>query len=227
MKTILLTLIAILLPCTIFAWQGKVIGISDGDTITVLREQDTTKEQVKIRLYGIDCPESHQAFGSAAKQATSDLVFGKIVEVDEIDKDRYGRTVAVVIALDTERVLNADLLAQGYAWVYRQYCREMFCDAWKRLESDARKDGRGLWADVNATPPWEFRRNGRQVKASIEESSVDVKQDLATVYRGNIDSKVFHAPQCKHYSCASCTITFVAREAAISAGYKPCGICKP
>lgn len=94
-KILALTLFLIFLlifPCLSSAWSGKVVGIADGDTITVLQD----KKQVRIRLYGIDCPEGGQAFGKKAKQFTSEMVFGKIVEIDYIDTDRYGRIVALV-----------------------------------------------------------------------------------------------------------------------------------
>jgi endonuclease YncB( thermonuclease family) len=84
---------------------GKVIGISDGDTLTVLRG----REQVKIRLHGIDAPESGQDFGARAKQHASDLAFGKPVTVRPVEKDRYGRTVAEVI-LPGARSLNRQMV---------------------------------------------------------------------------------------------------------------------
>ena len=65
------------LPVTSEAWSGKVIGIADGDTITVLRD----KKDVRIRLYGIDCPEGGQAFSKRARQFTSKTVYRKVVEV--------------------------------------------------------------------------------------------------------------------------------------------------
>lgn len=83
--------------------------IADGDTITVLRD----KEQVRIRLYGIDCPEGGQAFGTKAKQFTSDQVFGKVVEVETVDTDRYGRTVALVT--EFKRLVNEELVNAGFA----------------------------------------------------------------------------------------------------------------
>jgi micrococcal nuclease len=85
-----------LLPSLFRAWSGKVVGVTDGDTITVLH----AGRGEKIRLYGIDCPEKGQAFGTKAKQATSTLVFGKVVEVALLDVDRYGRTVAFVWVAD-------------------------------------------------------------------------------------------------------------------------------
>jgi endonuclease YncB( thermonuclease family) len=121
-----------------WAWSGKVVGVADGDTITVLRD----KEQVKIRLYGIDCPEGGQAFGTKAKQFTSDMVFGKVVEVDHIDMDRYGRIVALVRVKGSS--VNAALVQEGLAWVYNYYCTLPFCEEWFVLQLKARDAKRGL-----------------------------------------------------------------------------------
>ncbi|MFP3871001.1 MAG: thermonuclease family protein [Syntrophobacteria bacterium] len=88
-----LTLIAFAtLPFSVWAWSGKVIGVADGDTITVLHG----KQQEKIRLYGIDCPEKRQAFGNEGRRFTSHLVLGKTVEVHRVTCDRYGSTVAIL-----------------------------------------------------------------------------------------------------------------------------------
>lgn len=86
--------------------EGKVVGISDGDTITVLTDE---KRQVKIRLYGVDCPESKQAYGTRARQSSSGHVFGKRVRVEVADTDRYGRTVGIVTGPDGT-VLNRALI---------------------------------------------------------------------------------------------------------------------
>ena len=145
-----------LLPTHSWAWSGKVVGVADGDTITVLRD----KEQVRIRLYGIDCPERHQAFGRRAKQFTSKLVYGKVVEVEVMATDRYGRTVALVAV--NKQILNEELLKAGYAWVYYQYCHEMICHAWADYQFAAKLDKRGLWRDPDPIPPWEFRRKKRK-----------------------------------------------------------------
>jgi micrococcal nuclease len=152
-SSLALALILLLsLPSLSWAWSGKVVGVTDGDTITVLH----AGRGEKIRLYGIDCPEKGQGFGSKAKQATSRLTFGKIAEVEPVDQDRYGRTVAFVKVGDT--LLNEELVRQGLAWVYAQYCKRPVCGEWVRLEAGARKAKRGLWADPQAIPPWEFRR---------------------------------------------------------------------
>ncbi len=126
------------LPLTAYAWSGMVVGVTDGDTIKVM---GTHNKQVKIRLYGIDCPEKGQAFGKKAKQFTSKLVYGKVVEVEVMDTDRYGRTVALVAV--NKQILNEELLKAGYAWVYYQYCHEMICHAWADYQFAAKLDKRG------------------------------------------------------------------------------------
>src|SRR5690349_3474309 len=82
--------------------KGKVVSIADGDTFTILTED---KEQVKIRLYGVDCPEKKQDFGTKAKQFTSNLCFGKVVNAQVKNNDRYGRKIALVI-LPNGRIVN-------------------------------------------------------------------------------------------------------------------------
>jgi len=132
-------------------WHGMVVGISDGDTITVLHDG----KGEKIRLYGIDTPEEHQAFGKKAKQFTSGMVYGKTVEVEIKDTDRYGRSVALIY-IDGQS-LNEALVKNGFAWVYRKYCKEAFCDDWLNLEIVARYGKVGLSSEPNPIPPWEFR----------------------------------------------------------------------
>jgi endonuclease YncB( thermonuclease family) len=156
LSSALFLIFLLIFPCLTWAWSGKVIGIADGDTITVLRDND----QVRIRLYGIDCPERGQAFSRKAKQFTSKMVFGKVVEVDHIDTDRYGRIVALVTVF--KRLVNEELVNAGFAWVYTRYCDRPICERWKALEQEARDAKRGLWVDPHAIPPWEFRRERRK-----------------------------------------------------------------
>lgn len=128
-------------------FMAKVVGVSDGDTITVLQGRRSTK----VRLYGIDSPESHQAFGAKAKEFTSSRVFDRDVRVEPRDRDRYGRTVALVWPGPTS--LNEELVKAGLAWAYRQYSED-----YVGQEAEARKAHRGLWGDRNPVPPWDFRR---------------------------------------------------------------------
>ena len=132
-------------------FSGKVVGVTDGDTLTVLRD----RSPVKIRLHGIDCPESGQDFGSRAKSVTSELSFGQVVKVKARNLDRYGRTVADV-TLPDGRSLNHELVRQGLAWWYRKFAPH---DATlSRLEAEARAAKRGLWSQPNPVPPWEWRK---------------------------------------------------------------------
>jgi len=145
-------------PSFSWAWSGEVVGITDGDTITVLNSK--TLKDMKIRLYGIDCPEGGQAFSKKAKQFTSDMVFGKVVEVHRMDTDRYGRTVALV-SVD-KQLLNKELVKAGLAWVYDRYCSEPICESWRNFQLRANFDKLGLWSDPNPIPPWEFRGQKRK-----------------------------------------------------------------
>jgi len=151
LKTISLLMLLLILLGLRLVWTGEVVGISDGDTITVL----CNGKAKKIRLYGVDCPEKRQAFGKKAKQFTSSMVYGKTVEVETKDVDRYGRTVGLVY-VDGES-LNKALIKAGYAWVYQRYCKEAFCKDWLSLESAARENKIGLWSDPDPIAPWDFR----------------------------------------------------------------------
>jgi micrococcal nuclease len=145
----------LVLPGLGWTWSGKVVGVIDGDSITVLHDG----RQEQIRLWGIDCPEKGQDFGTKAKQATSVLVFAKTVEVEPVTTDRYGRTVALVRVGDT--LVNEELIRQGLAWVYIRYCDRAICQEWKKLEAEAREKKRGLWSMPKPVAPWEFRRQRR------------------------------------------------------------------
>jgi endonuclease YncB( thermonuclease family) len=133
------------------AWSGLVVGVPDGDRITVLHEG----KGEMIRLYGVDTPEIGQAFGKRAKQFTSDAVYGKTVNVEAKDKDAYGRTIGMVTV--DGKSLNESLIKNGLAWVYQKYCKAAFCEDWLNLEIVARYHKVGIWSEPNPIPPWEFR----------------------------------------------------------------------
>ncbi len=142
-------------------WKGPCVGISDGDTISVMK--GTTV--VKIRLHGVDCPESSQAFGSEATKFTEDLCLRTMVTVVETDTDKYGRTVAIVL-LPEKRILNHELVVAGLAWWYEQYAPKD--KALQILHTDAKSNKRGLWADPNPIPPWEFRHTHAGSSSALE-----------------------------------------------------------
>ena len=129
---------------------GRVVSIADGDTFTLLTDE---KKQVKIRLYGIDCPEKKQPFGTAAKQKLSALVFGKHVRIKQMDIDRYTRTVAIVYN-EANTSINEEMLKTGFAWHYVRYDDNIY---WRQLQESARRKKIGLWAEDDPVPPWQWR----------------------------------------------------------------------
>jgi micrococcal nuclease len=130
-------------------FYGTVIGVTDGDTIVVLTDEN---KQVKVRLEGIDCPESSQDFGQRAKQSTVLLCFQKRVRINETGKDRYGRTLAFVYVGDT--CINKELLRNGMAWHYKKYNQD---PELAELENMAKKKKVGLWSQSSPIPPWDYR----------------------------------------------------------------------
>lgn len=185
-------------------YHAKVIGITDGDTITVLQG----RTPVKLRLHGIDAPEAGQDFGSVAKQTASSLAFGKTVTVHPVDTDRYGRTVAEV-TLPEGRSLNHEMVRLGMAWWFRSFApadRLLEC-----FEREARDGRRGLWSQPNPIPPWDWRDYKR------------LPVDLATKVIGNTSSRVFHRATCPIVAkiAAGNRVTFRSARAASTAGYRP------
>jgi endonuclease YncB( thermonuclease family) len=154
-KTILA--ITLLLPLSAMAaeWTGTVVGIADGDTVTVLNEQ---KKQVKIRLVEIDAPEKKQAFGEQSKQSLSDICFKKPVIVDDKGSDKYKRTLGRLRCDGVDA--NAEQVKRGMAWAYKQYLTDQSI---ADLEQVAKNSGTGLWTDENPTPPWDFRHGKKAV----------------------------------------------------------------
>ena len=139
------------IPDSGFDLRGRVVRVADGDTLSVL---DAANAQHKIRLYGIDTPERDQPHGKIAWSALSELVAGRSVGIVEVETDSYGRTVGTVYLGDQN--VNLAMVEQGHAWWYRRHAQhERPLEA---AEKQARKEGRGLWADSNPIPPWEWRR---------------------------------------------------------------------
>ena len=130
---------------------GVVVGVTDGDTVDVRLDSG----MVRIRMHAIDAPERGQAHGQAAKEALSGLVFGKAVQVEPFEQDRYDRLVARLWVGDQD--VNAAMIKAGYAWVYRIYADD---PAYCAYEKGARDLKRGLWASPRdqVVAPWEWRR---------------------------------------------------------------------
>lgn len=137
----------------------KVIGVQDGDTLTVLKD----RQPLRIRLADIDAPEKKQAFGQASKTALSDMCFGKDATYDVRTVDKYSRTVARVRCAGVD--VNRAQIERGMAWVYTSYSTDSSLPA---VQSSAKAKHAGLWADKAPMPPWEFRH---QVVSNVADAS--------------------------------------------------------
>lgn len=142
---------------------GKVVGVSDGDTIKLL---EPGNKETKVRLAQIDAPEKAQDFGAVSKDSLSGLVFGKSVNVEVETIDKYGRTVGKVLVNGVDA--NLEQVKKGMAWVYRQYAKD---PAYFSAEEAAKAAKVGVWSRSDVIPPWEFRHgkggaSGGSVRAS-------------------------------------------------------------
>ena len=147
-----------LAPVSAATLEGLVVGVADGDTLTVL---DKGRRQHKIRLAGIDAPERRQDFGQRSKQSLSELAYRQYVQVDVSKQDRYGRSVGKVLRGSVD--VNLEQVRRGLAWHYKEYQKEQpVVDrrAYADAENEARGLRRGLWTLTDPMPPWEYRRNG-------------------------------------------------------------------
>jgi endonuclease YncB( thermonuclease family) len=139
--------------------NGRVVGVADGDTVTVL---DAQRVQHKIRLSGIDAPEKSQPFGNRSKQSLSDLAFDKTVVVETDKRDRYGREVGKVLVSGQD--VNLIQVERGMAWHYKAYASEQSANdqrLYEAAETAAKSAKRGLWRDPEPIAPWEFRKAKR------------------------------------------------------------------
>lgn len=146
------TLLALAATAQAADFTGKVVGVHDGDTLTVLN----AGQGERIRLVEIDAPELRQDFGQASKQSLSGLCFGREALVQDQGRDRYGRTLGRITCAGLDA--NAEQVKRGLAWFYVKYGHD---DAIRAAEATARAAGIGLWSRPDAIPPWEYRHGGR------------------------------------------------------------------
>ncbi len=241
-------LLFLLCSSTAFAdFAGPVVGVLDGDTIEVLHKNKAER----IRLNGIDCPEKGQAYGKRAKQAASELVFGKDVTLQTFGKDKYGRTIADVFLPDGTHV-NHTLVKDGWCWWYRKYApgnRRL-----ENLEKDAREAKKGLWVYPAPIPPWVYRkaRRGQSLDLSdlvpleseregsassrgpppllggIQQDPASSPSTSAYPIIGNRRSHIYHRPDCPNYSqiAPKNRVAFSSEAEAEAAGYRRAGNCR-
>ena len=225
LRTVLLIsfLLCICWPAHAETITGRVVAVADGDTLTVL---DGTRLQHRVRLNGIDAPESGQPFGQASKRNLVNLVFGKTVSIETKKTDRYGRAVGLV-TYDGQDVNLAQLKA-GLAWFYRQYAGELDTDrraAYERAEREAREARRGLWADPAPVAPWEYRHP--ETKAETKAGAPGAAGQSSAPIVGNRNSMIYHRPDCPDYSKVSerNRVPFKSESAAQAAGYRKARNC--
>ena len=151
-------LILTTIPTIAYATSATVIRVYDGDTLNV----DVQGETVRIRLYGIDAPESGQDGNVAATRFLRRLVLEHPVKIKVMETDQLNQAFTVVIREGKESSVNAAMVANGYAWVNPDQCMIDECPNWKEIESQARMLKLGIWSDYDLVPPWEFRKRQRK-----------------------------------------------------------------
>lgn len=144
-------LISSIIFCDAAVLEGKVIKVSDGDTIRLLTNN---KQQHRIRLAHIDAPESKQAYGNKSRENLANYIAKQYVTVEYNEKDQYGRIVGVIYFKNKN--INLLQVQDGYAWYYKHFSNEK---KYQKAEEEARRSKKGLWKDKNPIAPWNFRRN--------------------------------------------------------------------
>jgi micrococcal nuclease len=139
--------------CLYSQLKGRIIGVSDGDSVSLLDEKNVV---FKIRLNGIDAPEKKQDFGNASKNFIGDLIYDKFVWVRTNGLDRYGRTIGTIYLNENMigKSVNEMSLENGMSWHYKKYDKNIL---WSNMELKAKEDKIGLWQLQNPIPPWSFR----------------------------------------------------------------------
>lgn len=166
MKKKIFVIIFVLAVSNTFAYEisGKVVGVADGDTLTIL---DDSKTRHKIRLADIDAPEKGQPYGNRARQRLQKLASGKAAQADCRGKDKYRRDVCTVTVDGID--VNADLVASGHAWVYEQYNSRADLQP---MQEEAKAKNLGLWSlpEAQIIKPSEWRHGNKNVQAQVKET---------------------------------------------------------
>ncbi|MDR1662366.1 MAG: thermonuclease family protein [Azoarcus sp.] len=144
---------------------GRVIRVADGDTLSL---RDASGVKVIVRLAEIDAPERCQPFNRLSRASLIELALERLVTVEVIDTDRYGRRVGRVMLEGERETANRIQIQRGLAWVYTQYAYDK---ALQELEREAVHAKLGLWVDDDPTPPWLWRRQHPRGKGCPREGS--------------------------------------------------------
>jgi len=167
MKVLLLSISLLVVQVTSEqVFTGRVVRVADGDTVTLLTDQ---REQIRVRLDGIDAPERGQDYGMKATLFVRDLCHNKTVTVHKKGVDRYGRVLGVLY-VDGVNV-NEALVRQGLAWHYKHYSKDPTLDS---LERQARKEKLNIWSMRNPVAPWEFRKMKKRENTGAIDNAMQI-----------------------------------------------------
>jgi len=159
LMVIILTFLAV--ACTMQAENEKnchqVITVLDGDSLRT--KNSHTNKKVEMRLWGIDAPEWKQSYGEDAKNNLKRLVHKKKIHIKSVGYDKYNRLLAIVYTPENTRSINHIMVDDGFAWVYRRYCKTQECKQWVSSEAEARSAQKGLWQEKNVISPWDYKHN--------------------------------------------------------------------
>lgn len=223
-------LIVLLMSISVLAQSsGRVVGISDGDTITILSD----RKQTKVRLAGIDAPEKGQDYSEVAKRHISGLIYNKTVTLKGDKIDRYGRLVAKVMFDGKD--INLLMVQNGLAWHFSKYAREQSREdrlAYSTAEAEARNAKLNLWRYPNPVAPWDFR-SGESTTRQSSTTTIRplVSRPLNQVANGQIignkKSMIYHSPGCRDYDKVSekNRVHFRTAQDAERAGYRAARNC--
>jgi endonuclease YncB( thermonuclease family) len=206
--------------------RGRVVSVTDGDTIRVLDDKDLSQV---IRLKSIDAPERAQDFSDVSRRHLGELIAGKQVDV-QYDKIERGRVIGKVLINGQDICLEQ--IKAGLAWHYKYYENEQTQgerEEYALAEQTARSAKRGLWQYELPTAPWDFRRNGRTNNSSVETGShpspISVLSNGHII--GNRRSMIYHWPGCPHYNdiAPGNRVYLDSREDAERAGFRAARNC--
>ncbi len=223
--TLFLVVAVLATPLRAETLAGKVVGVTDGDTITVLL---STNQQRDIRLAGIDAPEHGQAFSIESTKHLSELVSGKSVSLDCGNEQSYGRLVCRVL-LPSGEDTDLDQVKAGLAWHYKQYQDTQTSEDQSRYgaaEDAAREAHLGLWSDPHPIQPWDFRHR-TQTRLCFDPPEHRILCTYDGPVRGNQRSHIYHWPGCPNYDDIAeyNRVEFPNRQTAEAAGYRAARNC--
>jgi endonuclease YncB( thermonuclease family) len=205
----------------------KVVGITDGDTIRVL---DSSYDEYRIRLAGIDAPEHNQPFGTRSRQNLAALIFGKTVRLECRKEESYNRQICKMLLPDGEDVCLEQVKA-GLAWHYKQFQNEQSPEdrtAYSVAEDAARAAHVGLWSDPNPVPPWDFR-HGESSRLCFDNGGhrIQCSANHQGPVRGNRRTHIYQWPGCPYYEAISLRnrVDFASAHDAEGLGYRPAHNC--